>query len=101
MKKKIIKIVIMVIVAFLLYFFMLPPLNISSPLFWSFLFMLVVILLGISMVDKLGFNGVTLYTKEPVVNKPVKIILIAIGVLFVGLILINIINSPIFNSKAY
>lgn len=101
MKKKIIKIIVMIIITFLLYFFMLPPLNISSPLFWSFLFTIIVILLGISMVDKLGFNGVTFYTKEPVLNKPVKIILIVIGVLFVGLILVNIINSPIFNSKAY
>ena len=96
MKTKIIKIVIMVVVTFLLYFFMLPPLNISSPLFWTFLFTVVVILLGISMVDKLGFNGVTFYTKEPVLNKPVKIILIVIGVLFVGLILINIIKGLSF-----
>lgn len=101
MKQKIIKIAIMVIIVLVLYFFMLPPLNISSPAFWSFLFTVLVILFGISMVNKLGFNGITFYTKEPVLNKTTRIILIIIGVVFAGLILINIINSPLFNSRAY
>lgn len=101
MKQKIIKIAIMIIVVLVLYFFMLPPLNISSPAFWSFLFTVIIILLGITMVNKLGFNGITFYTKEPVLNKPIKIALIVVGIVFAGLILINIINSPLFNSRAY
>lgn len=101
MKQRVIKIAIMVIVVLVLYFFMLPPLNISSPAFWSFLFTVLVICLGISALDKFGFNGITFYTKEPVLNKPMKIVLIGIGVIFAGLLLINIVNSPLFNSKAY
>jgi len=101
MKQRVIKIAIMVIVVLVLYFFMLPPLNISSPAFWSFLFTILIICLGISALDKFGFNGITFYTKEPVLNKPMKIVLIGIGVIFAGLLLINIVNSPLFNSKAY
>ncbi len=101
MKQKIIKIAIMVIVVLVLYFFMLPPLNISSPAFWSFLFTILIILFSISIAGKIGFNGLTFYTKEPIMNKPVKIALTIIGIVFLGLILINIINSPLFNSKAY
>lgn len=101
MKQKVIKIAVMLVVIFLLYFVMLPPLNISSPAFWSFLFTILIICLGVSVVDKLGFNGITFYAKEPVLNKPMKIFLIGIGVVFVGLLLVNVINSPLFNSKSY
>lgn len=101
MKQKILKIVTLVIIVLVLYFFMLPPINISAPAFWTFLFTVLVIYFMISLVGKFGFNGVTFYTKEPVLTKPVKIVLIVVGVVFAGLILVNIVNSPLFNAKAY
>ena len=43
MKKAFINILITLIIGLFLYYFMLPPINITSPVFWSFVVMLLVI----------------------------------------------------------
>ena len=101
MKQKIIIIGTLILVTLVLYFVMLPPINISSPAFWSFLFMIIFIAIGTRALGQLGFNGTVFYLKEPTLSKPTKIGLIIIGVAFVVLLLINLINAPIFNAKAY
>lgn len=103
MKKNIIKIISCLILVFLLYYFMLPPINLSDPSFWSFIFISLVFCFIICMV--ISFNNITFKTvinnKKVNKNKFTYIILSGLLALIVLVGIINIINSPIFSAKSY
>ena len=52
MKNKIsvVRLIILVVVALILYYFMLPPLNLTSPLFWLYAFLLYFVYLFTSIL---------------------------------------------------
>ena len=87
MKKNIIITVIILFLAFMLYYLMLPPLNLTSPLFWSYLFLLWIIstiLLALNKIEKIylrRFNQI---------NKPLLINIMSIPILIGLIIIINI-----------
>lgn len=100
-KGKITKIVFLILWALLLYYFMLPPLNISAPAFWGYLFIMLTTIIITNVLTSFKIAGNELLTIKPALGRTTKIILAAIGVIFGLLILVNIINSPLFNAKAY
>lgn len=104
MKNKVLffRIIFTLVVALLLYYFILPPINLSSPLFWFYIFIIIIayLLSGIARI----INIKDFIISNKVINK--KAIHIGVGVLslcglFILFILINFIQSPLFNSKAY
>ncbi len=103
MKKNIIRIVTMLFVVLVLYYFMLPPLNPSDPSFWSFLvvsFVLCMIISSVFTLNNLNFKTI-INNKKVSKNKTTYIISICAFVIVCAIVLINIINSPIFRSQSY
>lgn len=100
-KGKIIKIIALIIWAAILYYFMVPPLNISSPVFWIYIFFVVGTIVFVNAITSVKIAGNEIIPVRPAVGRTSKIILLALGTIFILLILVNIINAPIFNSSAY
>lgn len=100
-KGKIFKIVGLVIWALILYYFMLPPLNITTPIFWVYLFLVLGAVVFVNAITSVRVVGNELVSVKPAMGKVTKVILIALGAVFAILIVVNIINSPLFNAKAY
>src|SRR5574344_334533 len=100
MNKKILKTSLYtLLIGVVLYYFILPPLNLSSIEFYNFIFIIVMIFMGLYILpSKSLLRGKNINDD---IIKPVKIV----GTVFVvGIILIILINgvlSPIFNSKSY
>ncbi|MFA5603315.1 MAG: hypothetical protein WDA12_00455 [Bacilli bacterium] len=103
MKNKIMPIIITLVLGAILYYFMLPPLNLTAPMFWPFALMIYVIY----------FITVEVYrykTKENLITKISRaekslergsMVVLAIPVVIVLILLVNVINSPLFNAKKY
>jgi len=105
MKKTILKLLVTLIFSLILYYFMLPPLNIHSFVFWIFLLIIISFYLFISICT-LSINTIeTIINKRKVHNKINSKFLIilssSIFVIIFLILLINFINSPIFMSKSY
>lgn len=102
MKKRILYTVLLtLLVMAVYYYFVLPPINISSMAFWSFvIFALAVftgayILTGVTSLKQINYKRI---------DKPSKIIsipILLIIVILAGIFIINIIFSPVFNAKSY
>ena len=97
MKKNLIIGVCMVFFILVFYYFVLPPINLSSPLFWFFIFVVCLV-----------YNFVSLFVKNMVDrNKIFKydkihyMLPIILGIIFLGIIIVNFICSPVFNAKKY
>lgn len=100
MKNKIISIVSIVVYAFILWYFMLPPINLSSPEFWVFMFLLVAFIVCILYINNLKQLVYQKYFHFNTNTWPFKAFLISFLVIAVILI-VNLFCSPIFNSKKY
>lgn len=97
MNKKILKnILITLLVGVILYYFMLPPLNFTSPLFYIFIFILVFIFSSLSLITSLDFFT---RRKNIALMPSVGSFIILGGILLI--IIINVIMSPLFQSKKY
>ena len=99
---KILKILISLIIVLILYYFMLPPLNLTAPSFWSFVFTCGIVIYGLLMFffckDSLFsiING----RKVPKDKKIILVPLIGVSILLI-IFIINFISSPLFNAKSY
>lgn len=97
-KKNILRILITLFIALIIYYFFYPPLNLTSPKFWLYLSFIVLIyattaILNVNKLDiiirnksKVDFNAI--------------IFLVPFGILF-GILLINFVFSPLFMSNSY
>ena len=102
MKKNFINILITVFIGLVLYYFMLPPINITSLLFWVYIIILLSVYFVIScfslietkIINRRQFNLVNKFNKS-------LIVLYSIFTIIALIIIINIICSPLFNSKSY
>lgn len=107
MNKKIRPIIITLIFIGVYYYLFLPPFNLSSPFFWlSLLFIVAFYLMvsGIGSLTELGSvdkKGNFIRNNSYVPNKQFVIILKISGLIALILILINIIYSPLLNTKGY
>ena len=96
MKKNIICIIITFVIGFVWYYFMLPPINIQSFEFWTFVF----ILLGIfSIVSSFAEIGNKRYMS--IFQKKMIIPFISIFIVMTLIGIVNFILSPVFQSDKY
>ena len=98
MKKKIINGLITLGIGFCWYFIYLPPLNVTSMQFWTFVMTLIFIYVFLSMFKKIDI--ISLRNGRLEIFKTKKLLL-AIFVIPVMIMLVNFVLSPIFNSKAF
>ena len=101
MKKKIwfIRIIIIIVFAFLLYYLTLPAINLHDPGFYAFLFMILscyIITSVLSLAD-----GGRVINKLRDLPKNALIVAGSIATVFILIILTNLICSPLFNSKSW
>lgn len=100
MKNKVLSVVLILVVAFLLWYVMLPPINLSSPLFWVYLVLLSIFIICILLYSSL----VTIVTKKYAnINTPKWVVrFITTACSIVALIfVINFFCSPLFNASEY
>ena len=89
-------ILISVVIVFLLYYFMLPPINLTSPLFWVFAVLsFLIILFGVMISNLKPFPNIVKISRKG------RIIGISLVSLIGLLVFINFILSPLFISKQY
>lgn len=104
MKNKIIKIIITLIFTFILYYFMLPPINIHSFSFWIFILIIIMFFLFISMFS-IPIEQLEIIINKRKINKIntklYRVLIIAVIVIVTLIFTINFINLPLFMSNAY
>ena len=90
--------IIFVLIAFILYYLFLPPINITSFAFWTYLFVLVIIFVPFVFFD--AFESLLKGKRYNASKILIGIIAGTLGI-FALIILINIVISPLFNAKGY
>lgn len=97
-KDSIVKLVIYLVMVFILYYFSLPPLNLSSGSFWGFLVLIYVLFIIIY-----HFSTVKKIEKKEKMNLNINQLSIALVIPVVAILIavINLINSPVFRSNSY
>lgn len=85
------------------YYFVLPPLNITSPAFWRFIIFSLMILFVLILLSNVSGSITTVIKGGKIKNwkKPMLIIPTCIILIIVGMMIINFICSPLFNAKSY
>ncbi len=97
MKRNLFGFLICLLLALVLYYFMLPPLNLTSPSFWLYLVFMLIVFLVVYTVSNNLFN----YHHRLEINKLQIGIFSSIFIIFALIIVINFILSPLFNAKSY
>ncbi len=116
MKKKVpivVRVLLCIVAEFLLFWFKLPPINLRSRDFWSFVIESVVICTVIFTISSIlaflkgmqGKTGNEIFAegKSSIKSsaKPFKIVLIAVAAMLVFIFSMDIIGAKIFNAKKY
>ncbi len=99
-KNTIIRIIITILFALILFYITIPPLHVSSPNFWLYLLWIVIIYMGSNVIEFLHIPSKIIYFGK---EKKKKEFIIPIVICIVGAIIIciNLINTPIFQAKSY
>ncbi len=103
-KNLLIRIIITLIFAILLYYFSLPALNLTSPGLYSYLFFVFIFFIATRMFNVLNLNMImnNLTKNQKDKNKLDNALsLLIVPICFIIIILVNVILSPLFNSKDY
>ena len=104
-KYDIISIVGILLYAFIMWYFMLPPLNLHSPLFWVYIInigIITAIVFGINSLKKINVINMVLKGNKLKISNNFSVRLFSIiGITICVLLIINFINSPIFMSSKY
>ncbi len=102
MKKNLLKIILCLVFIFILYYFMLPPINLSDPSFWVFLFFVFIFCSITCLILSNPINFDTIINNKKVQKNRFTYIFLGSASIIIGLIIIvNIVNSPLFNAKSY
>ena len=81
---------------------MLPPINLSDPSFWLFMFLIIIFCFLIFLMFSNNISFETIINNKKVQKNRINYIVLGSISIIVGLIfIINIINSPLFSSKSY
>ena len=97
---KYLKIIIGIVLILLLYYFMLPALNLSDPSFWTFAFISFVLFSIVNLIfSSTEILKVVVNNKK--VNKKSYLLFSLIFIVFGLIIIINVANSPLFMAKSY
>lgn len=99
---KIFSLLFTLLIGGILYYVILPPINLQSFVFWFFMFILIAVFLMIDSCLSLSKNIIYTITGKKKNNdlKSYKL-LFCIPVVIIVIAVMDIILSPIFNSKAY
>ncbi len=99
MKRNIITIVATLIFALIAYYFVLPPINLSSPLFYTYALMILIFFVIVRFFTTIeGFiRRGRIYLDNKVLNYLCFGVIGVFGLIFI----INFILSPLFNAKSY
>lgn len=97
--KSLLKYIITFVFAFLLYYFVLPPINLSSPLFYFYLFIVLGFYVFCSSISKLNVKVIGKNFKRTF--KPESVIITISFLTLALIIVVNFIMSPMFQSKQY
>ena len=91
------------LVAFLYFYIALPPININSSEFWSFIIFLLAVLLVLITLFNFTGNFKSIFTKRRITeySKSMIVIVGLILIIVVGTTVINFFCSPLFNAKSY
>ena len=101
MKKNLfIRIISTILFALIVYYFMLPPINLHAFSFYAYLILVAIFYLTIS-VPSLFVSVFTNRRHLHVESKTIKYGFLAILLIIPVILLVNFVLSPIFNSKAY
>ena len=92
-------IIFMIIFIAVTYYLFLPAINIQNPGFWAYMFIIVMVGTFIKLITSINFktgrfniSGITNFT---------EIVYIITGAVFLIIMIINVISSPLFNSSSY
>ena len=97
---KYLKIIIGIVLILLLYYFMLPAINLSDPSFWTFAFISFVLFSTVNIIfSSTEILKVVINNKK--VNKNSYLLFSVIFIIFGLIIIINVANSPLFMAKSY
>ena len=105
MKKNVLKGIIILLCALVLYYFWLPPINLTSPEFWQFLIvMLIIIIIAHTSVEtskiKVTKNNMH-FDGNPFNFGKAKVVLVVVALVVTSILVINLVCSPLFQSKKY
>ncbi len=110
MKKQLISIGITILFGAIYYYLALPPLNPTSFAFWSFLVTLIIVYIlssSLSSISDYVISASKNYKTIEQVNNiktnslATKIALSLIAFIFLGIVIVNLINAPLFNAEKY
>ena len=94
-----IRVIITVLFGLLLYYIQLPALNLKDPSFYLYIFTVLVCYLVTSSITLIDISNVVTNVRK--IPKRIMYILGTIFIVFAGIMLINIICSPLFNSSSW
>ena len=98
-KKLITKIILTIVFALIVFYITLPPLNIHDASFWFYVLFIFVFYKFLGLADITGVREF-IFTNYSDLKKQSIPVFVAMGI-FVLIVLVNIIVSPVFNAKSY
>ncbi len=109
MKKQLISISITLLLGAMYYYLVLPPINVTSMAFWSYIIMLIityVIINSLSNINQYVINLNKYKTIKEINNvkfqsKVTLVLISSIFVIIAGILLVNLVCSPLFNADKY
>lgn len=96
LKWKLLAVLAVIVIGFVYYYITLPAINIHNQGFWTFILVLIVVLLGLYILRR-RMSSVS----EMKENKVLRIGACVIGVLLLALLVGTVLSSPIVNAKKY
>ncbi len=100
MKKKIINIVLTIVFAGLLFYFMLPPLNFHDINFWVYL-IIITVFINILRFITTHPNVVVINAHKKVKMTPIMYLPVGLTIIFILILAVNIIYTPLLDAKGY
>lgn len=104
MKKKVFIITIIELLVMSIYYYIaLPPINISSSEFWSFIIFGLAVLTGVITLSNFTGSIRQVFNKKRLTDysKTVVVLIGLILLIVVGMSIVNFFASPLFNAKSY
>lgn len=96
MKKKITSILLTILFGGILYYISLPAINFTNVGFYMYIFMILIFYYFIDLTLNFNLKRINLRNRKPKLN-----ILYLIPLVCIILVIVNVINSPLFMSKKY
>ena len=102
MKRNLFNILITLIIGAVLFYMYLPPINLSSIAFWIFVIVLLVIYGVISTINnKISYKAINANGLNINIPRNAYYIVYSIAAIIIGIILIDLVCSPMFTAKSY